>query len=527
MDHNYIRKDRPPQKTISIIEEILEKNGIRTQIIEQKKVSKQIYSVRIELCDIKGIGTNGKGITGDLALASAYAELMERLQSGFLIRRTFLTKKEMRSESVKGTIQDVREFMALATNDKQYIDDLSNMITQGSEFLYGEYAEDLCSGETRWIPLRIINMLTHSNGLCAGNTKEEAVIQGICEIFERYCMKNILCSHNKTRIIKYENPIIEEVNKMGFVCEIRDCSMGKFPVVGILVFNKEKTKYLFSIGADPCFDIAIQRCITELFQGNDRISILAKMRPLQRPLENNSNYSTMNWLKWFSFNGGVLPMDFFSTGETIEQPPNVFLYSKSTRECYDYILSILKKETLNVFCVNLSCLGFPTYRVYIPTLSEVEWLSKEELSCIFNREKLSEILFSTKPTKKEDITFLINQFIPLLQLEKYSFVTPKNFFHTENIVECDLDHLSFPAFITILALYIDDYELAKSICRFEIKKNHISEKAMSFYNDILNDSIRNVKLKLPHCPSCFNCKVKRMCSFKKWYSIAQLIYKDK
>ena len=38
------------------------------------------------------MGSNGKGISKEFAMASAYAELMERLQSRMLIRNYFLNK---------------------------------------------------------------------------------------------------------------------------------------------------------------------------------------------------------------------------------------------------------------------------------------------------------------------------------------------------------------------------------------------------------------------------------------------------
>lgn len=49
----------------------------------------------MELKEIKEIGTNGKGVTKEYALASAYAEFMERLQSNFLLKSSFLNKEDM------------------------------------------------------------------------------------------------------------------------------------------------------------------------------------------------------------------------------------------------------------------------------------------------------------------------------------------------------------------------------------------------------------------------------------------------
>ena len=71
---------------------------------------------------------------------------------------------------------------------------------------------------------------------------------------------------------------LEYLKKLGFSYSIKDCSLGKFPVVGLILFNKDKTKYLFSIGSDPDFEIALQRCISEMFQGLNMETFEQKMK---------------------------------------------------------------------------------------------------------------------------------------------------------------------------------------------------------------------------------------------------------
>ena len=87
---NYNRKDCTPRETIEKIKKIL--NSFSIKVIEKRmiNINNSFYSVRVELRDFPGIGTNGKGITRDYALASAYGEFMERLQSFFLIKFSFI-----------------------------------------------------------------------------------------------------------------------------------------------------------------------------------------------------------------------------------------------------------------------------------------------------------------------------------------------------------------------------------------------------------------------------------------------------
>lgn len=79
----YNRKDKLPLETINLIKKILSENKIKIKESKITNINNSVFSVRLELKNIPGVGTNGKGITKEYALASAYAEFMERLQSGF------------------------------------------------------------------------------------------------------------------------------------------------------------------------------------------------------------------------------------------------------------------------------------------------------------------------------------------------------------------------------------------------------------------------------------------------------------
>ena len=82
------------------------------------------------------------------------------------------------------------------------------IVKNNAEYRYYTEFYDIFNKKYIDLPIKIINLLTHSNGLCSGNSKEEALVQGICEIFERYCYKEILFNE-----IPLANIKIEEVNK--------------------------------------------------------------------------------------------------------------------------------------------------------------------------------------------------------------------------------------------------------------------------------------------------------------------------
>ena len=86
----YNRKDKNPIETIKTIKTILKSLGIKIREYPLKSISNSYYSIRIEIKGFYNMGSNGKGISKEFAMASAYAELMERLQSRMLIRNYFL-----------------------------------------------------------------------------------------------------------------------------------------------------------------------------------------------------------------------------------------------------------------------------------------------------------------------------------------------------------------------------------------------------------------------------------------------------
>lgn len=189
------RKDKNPEETIRFIEQILHENGLEYSVKSELDNCDCFYSVRVEI-NKNGtiIGSNGKGMTKELALASGLAELMERLQSRNGMKFWYSTKyypnKAFESEYISNSIFD------------------ENIRADFGEFEKSDIAsfridyEDAITKEKIGVPNRLLNLLCGSNGLCAGNSKEEAVVQGLSEIFERYVRKLISKEHISCPYIK-------------------------------------------------------------------------------------------------------------------------------------------------------------------------------------------------------------------------------------------------------------------------------------------------------------------------------------
>lgn len=226
------RKERAPITTIRIIRKELSEWKIRTKIVKILK-TKQFYSVRLELRDLAGVGVNGKGISLAYALASAYSEFMERFLSGFLVKSSFFNKDRSVFLLADESISDYETFYRKWKVNVENIlfpnisrkEMIWETVKKNSKFRKQAPFQNLITRKRESFPIALINSVAHTNGLCAGNSQEEALVQGICEIFERYCYRRIVTEKISTPIIDVGNALEDELGwlkKKGYSYEIRD-----------------------------------------------------------------------------------------------------------------------------------------------------------------------------------------------------------------------------------------------------------------------------------------------------------------
>jgi hypothetical protein len=110
--------------------------------------------------------------------------------------------------------------------------------------------------------------------MCAGNTREEALLQGISEIIERYVNYKILegsiipptIPEEYLKKFPPQYYMIQTFMKTSnYKLIVKDCSLNEgFPAVGIVVIDSQHQKYFWGLGAHPVFEIALERTLTEL-----------------------------------------------------------------------------------------------------------------------------------------------------------------------------------------------------------------------------------------------------------------------
>lgn len=407
-------KALPPLETINKAREILEKCDLFTMEYHYRYALAGVAGCRVwlgdELISPLSIGTNGKGLTGRYSLASAYGEMMERLENGALFpmrQRRFALKqtddapesfmKRLRENDAELLYQFAPDEVWLTPEEavKASADVLARMLNISEKELYPLVGK-LFEGSTtpcvpfysvdedkiRLLPAELIWLMTGSNGMCAGNTAREALLQGMSELFERYAIRLIFEKNEPLPIIPpeiFEGTSIygrlERLTEAGMQYEIRDCSMGMhLPVVGLWVIASDGRR-AFKLGADPSLITALERCLTELYQGTD-VDI---SRRFQRetvghfPAQDASHEEKK---RYFGSYMAAVESGLCGWPDSAWRPAPTFagygeeMKSTSDEEDFARMLKLMRKLDMPLYVRDNSYLGFPAYQLYIPGVSE-------------------------------------------------------------------------------------------------------------------------------------------------------------
>lgn len=561
-------KDEKPLNTISKIKTIL--NDLNINIYEKSwnSINDNCYSVRIEIDGLFGIGTNGKGTSRAFASASAYAELMERLQNRKTLSKTYCNKpKDELSfpDERQCTIKELTEHefilkhLIKGYNRKSF----ANLILNYKSLGFCEPYFDVKNQRVNYLPGRIINLACGTNGMCAGNTKEEALVGGICEIMERYAMKQIILNDiilptipaNSIKYLKIYD-LITSLGEKGFKVFVKDCSLnGMFPVVGVLVINENTTKYHFKLGAFPVLEIAIERCLTEMFQGYD----LRTSQRFQYIDITTSNYTRLERLELIRQNAisrGQFPNSIFEFKEVDDCHEKIFLRDfNDNKTGLNHLLKIIQREKLDLFIRNVSFLGFPSYRIYIPNLSEISQLSIKTIQTKFALASAERDILNLATISNVQLNNIAEYIKRSLEagnntLGQTGILKRINLNGIHKLEETDNNFIltliyikikNYDKAITHLKQYINSHlkydTLAlkyymcalnylkyknESIANISIKKNLIPLFGEKITDEVMTDLRGETifkHLSLPNAPNCNECHIAEECNFSTWKKI--------
>ena len=563
------RKDSSPDNTIKKITDMLNSIELFTEIVDEHSYEDNWFSLTVIFKDFPYIYANGKGITMEYAMASAYGELMERLQTGQLFDNLYWRDiKDNASYEKFPFSRLIYLYRFLFPNIVRCFsdDELFLFLDENPTMQQLRLYHSLKDETNILLPHGFIYALEGSNGTCAGNTKEEALVQGLCEIFERHVQKELFYgqySENDVPNIPIE--LLQELNSYsmiqkiidnGYHVVIKDLTFkGKFPVLGILILNRKRTRYFFSLGSDIDIDICLQRCITELFQGRDfNITFRETMKKVI-DAENIStdnltlNNNDENYVLTLKSHNGCIP-HFMLIDAPMTTNIELKPFCSQKRENIDaleYIKPIMLKYTSDIFVLDCSYLGFPAYRLYCPDFNDVYYYNHEEFFANISYENKIKVNRPPMPKRfdKDYLKYLselanINRNVGFFDFTKYMGITCKSLGAFEYLSD-------LRAFCLKLSLQHKNYQYAQYYINLIIdsssgtneKLQNLKQCIIYKINGISDDNIKRLlqipyseeevddlfnllyvkysyKLEFPNCPNCDECKLIDICQYEKW-----------
>lgn len=385
-------KDCSLEETIKNMTGLLANLGIQIEIASWRNQVPHVWSVHIRDADSPMCFTNGKGATKDAALASALGEYLERISTNYFYSDYYLGEdianaefvhypnekwfKIPNNESIPSGLMDETLLNAYDNGGELRA---SNLIDTNS----GNKERGICAlpferqsdGQTVYIPANLIANLFVSNGMSAGNTKYEARVQCLSEIFERAVKNQIITEEitlpdvPKSVLEKYPT-ILEGINKLeeaGFPIVVKDASLGgKFPVMCVTLMNPRNGGVFASFGAHPRFEVALERSLTELLQGRSFEGMNDTFPPTFNEFAIREHN---NIVDHFIDSTGVISWRFFGARPQYEF--NEWNFSGSTQEEYQYLMGILEELGKEVYIADYNELGASACRILVPEYSEI------------------------------------------------------------------------------------------------------------------------------------------------------------
>jgi len=388
-----ILKDDKPSNTVNRIKNIL--NGLNIKLEENFYYDKDKYapvSLRLFFKGNLNVGTNGKGTCIENATASAYAEFIERLQNLFLFNdyndNIFVIPDKVKADkNVEFCDDKLKQYFKnkLLNFEKMK----KNSLLADELFLYPFYS--VKKQDVYNLPYTVIYKTKGSNGMAAGNTLEEAIVQGLSEVCERYVLKKVF--QNKLKLpdipeeeyLKYENikNIINYFENNGYKIHIKDASLnGQVPVVCTIIEDLKNNLFCPSFGAHPSLPIAIERTLTEFTQG----LMLSTFREhnfvgYQCYSEEKLKYTTIESMYKALFLYKVafarikkLEDIFFADKKSYEYYKENWIDENkvyTNKELLDFIVNKILVFSDDIYIRNVSFLGFPTVDIFIPDVTDI------------------------------------------------------------------------------------------------------------------------------------------------------------
>ena len=446
-------KEADPSITVQKIQEILQEAGIG---FTHRCLPKDILgccSSRIELTGrLSAWASNGKGVNEDYCAASAHAEMMERLQNRVFFRVIRpddsdyhrLYPREEKNGYRTAMLDEVLDLEPVAEIRRNVENSLPAELPPFSKtFISRTLFSALCpavapetlllspfycpsKGTYVGMPKELFLYFTGSNGMAAGNTLAEAIVQACCELLERHAQKLVM----KQTVTPPDVPrpwierrypelskLIKQIEENGkYRVVLKDCSLGRgLPVVCGAIINLKTGGFGLKFGAHPSLDVAIERVFTESLQGRTRDMYTRGGRLVFG--EGNAG-SSLNLWNMAKASIGDVPASLFTERESHPFSLDSVSFPADNRQAMLCLVDLLEREGGTVYIEDVSYLGFPSVYVYAQNLSAVDEETYFRLKEYALKAKAQRILHHIDEAADADVETLLT----LLQLKQHSLL---------------------------------------------------------------------------------------------------------
>lgn len=328
-------------------------------------------------------GANGKGMTKEYALASGHAELYERFCNKIMfLTNPLWTRKFMeinqaehgyyfspdeRILSYEELFKNPRSevyFKKVSGYSPKLLRSMIKFITNGT--YVGVPLYNIADhSDVSYIDPRMLMLITRSNGMAAGNTLNEALVQAISELVERDAADRILyqdikAPHYAIDLEKIEDvhlkEVINKIKALGYKFYMFDLSYNyNIPVMMSLLIDNKDGSIRINFGSFPVFEIAAERVLTELYQGIQSFSGKNWACQTQTPYKSVSE-EFMRGVYGNSINGTIFPAEFFNSIEYVDTyNHNGYMPKESSNEdLIEYYKRLSKYLNIKIYYINTS-----------------------------------------------------------------------------------------------------------------------------------------------------------------------------
>ena len=385
-------KDASPEQTVARIQALLRQHGFESTYEPQPPQMDTCYCSRVTVNDF---GSNGKGFSPQLCKASGYAELMERMQNKVLSigsRRDSDYYRKMNAwfptDDLQGhvhpSVQQIKDKLTESARQMGEPDPeaaVARMLRSWSVDGHYVMRKFYSVSEDREVllPVTFFQTFTGTNGMAAGNTLAEAIVQGLSEILERHATMRILYegltppeiprSFLREACPSLYDLILRIEENPNYHVTVLDASLGQgIPCVASVIYNTATLTAGIKFGAYPDLRVALERCFSESMQGWILEEFTKTGTVTYSPIGRSSWTNLLNIMK---VSKGMYPATLLCGQPAWAFTPWPAVPHGDNRQLLYAMLALLKALGKDIYIQDVSFMDFPSVYIYVPEMSEI------------------------------------------------------------------------------------------------------------------------------------------------------------